>query len=774
MRRGLCASLVALTCAAPALGAEGGPIRGGEHEGFSRIVLLVEPTTEWSLETVDGRATLFFPGSTLDFSTREVFDRLPRTRIREVDTGTGPEGTTVSVALGCDCRVSTVFVSGQYLALDIADRDAPLALLPEPGPDADAEEPEARARREAGIVTSAEDVLIQQIERAANQGLIGLSTGRDSADENGLLRLPGDLGSLAETTPPEAPARPQPIANAELPKPEDAPAADGAPASVFDHDQITAMTVFDRDGGRVAAELARQIAPPECLPDDRLAIAEWSDGSSFADQSGRLRRQLVGEFDAVDPGALVAFVRLYIHFGMGAEAEALMQGFGYQGVQRALLTDMARVVDSRPASPYGPLARNAACPGAHGLWLATSGAAPVFHSAEHFLTVHAAFAALPRHLRALIGPSLIGGLIDDDRISEARLIYDTAVRPGHLLSAEMKLAEARLVAAEGSPRAAIAALDALVEADAHNRTDVLTTLVALALENGLGIPDRTVTDLRGALTLHRDTPREPPLRALLARALGARDELPEAIVEIRAAKAKFPEHPEFERTAVAILATADPDRTGPAVYADVMLSDGDLIPEKPDYDTARTDIAARLLAIGLPQLAADIAGPAAARIDPARFQLAESNLRLGRIDLVRLGLTGMEEPQAAALLARAAALEGDFDTARDTLEAAGLPHEAEGYAWPAGDWPGVLSAEAADPERVAMADFMVSRTAEAPARPPASAPEALTPPQAFVEPLPRLDRPSLDAARRLLATSAQLEDFVGGLLGSDPDEALAN
>ena len=154
MIRQICVSLVALSCAAPALAAEGGPIRGGEHEGFSRVVLLVEPRTEWSLETIDGRATLFFPGKTLDFSTREVFERLPRTRIRDVDTETGPEGTTVSVELGCDCRVSTVFVSGQYLAVDVSDRDAPLAVLSEAEPDADAEDPEARRRREAGIVSS--------------------------------------------------------------------------------------------------------------------------------------------------------------------------------------------------------------------------------------------------------------------------------------------------------------------------------------------------------------------------------------------------------------------------------------------------------------------------------------------------------------------------------------------------------------------------------------------------------------------------------------------
>ena len=65
--------------------------------------------------------------------------------------------------------------------------------------------------------------------------------------------------------------------------------------------------------------------------------------------------------------------------------------------------------------------------------------------------------------------------------------------------------------------------------------------------------------------------------------------------EIRDAKAKFPENPVFEAAAVEMLAAADPARTGAAIYAEVMLSGSDLIPDKPDYDTARTAIAAHLL-----------------------------------------------------------------------------------------------------------------------------------------------------------------------------------
>ena len=54
MMRATVLGLAALAGAAPALAAEGGPILSGEHDGFSRLVLQLEPTTEWSLEASPG------------------------------------------------------------------------------------------------------------------------------------------------------------------------------------------------------------------------------------------------------------------------------------------------------------------------------------------------------------------------------------------------------------------------------------------------------------------------------------------------------------------------------------------------------------------------------------------------------------------------------------------------------------------------------------------------------------------------------------------------
>ena len=93
---------------------------------------------------------------------------IPRSRIADVTTRVDDGGTTVELALACDCRVSTLFVDGRYLAVDVG---APIDTDPGSAPAGAAaaegmETPEERAEREGKAVASAEAILLQQIFRA--------------------------------------------------------------------------------------------------------------------------------------------------------------------------------------------------------------------------------------------------------------------------------------------------------------------------------------------------------------------------------------------------------------------------------------------------------------------------------------------------------------------------------------------------------------------------------------------------------------------------------
>jgi len=738
---------LALAAATPVAAQEGGPIRGGEHAGFTRLVMQVDPRTEWSLETGGGRATIRFPGKPLTFSTGEVFDRIPKSRVRNVTVTTGGAITEVAVEIGCDCRISTSFVGARYLALDIADRDAaPPAVAPA------AEDATARAAREATAVATAEELLIRQIERAAGQGLVQLA-----------LTSPSALPPAPTAGAPEAPAA-TPDANPPPVESHGEPAAAADPIAALDGDQIDAVTVYDRDDAREIARRAQAAVPDACLADAELDVGDWASLVPWPEQRAALRSRLVGEFDRPDADGVRALARFYVRTGFGAEAQALLAGFPeVDGLDdRALLVNLARVVEGGDAGPDGALALPYPCPGRHALWLVLGGVAPAFHDAGVFGDVEAAFAELPPDLRAMLGPRLIGRLLDAARPSEARRLLDTSVRNGDGPSPALRLAEARTLAAEGNAEPALAALVALAAGRDPVALEALVRAVRLALDAGLPVPDGVVIDLRAAALEHRGTTREPELRALLVEALGGRAELPAAVREARAVARDLPaEAGRFGALVVAGLAAADPQAVAPAAYAETVLGAADLIAAAPAADPARRAIAGRLVALGLPSPALRVVGPAVAAGDRrARLVGARAEVALGRGAAARATLGALNGPGSAALRAEAFALDGDHGRALALLDRR-TDAGADGYAWPAGAWARVAAEPDATPARKALAAYMAARPAPAPAADPA----ALPPELAFREPLPDLSRPSLDAARRLLAVGPK----VGGLVA----EALA-
>jgi hypothetical protein len=792
MKRILPVGLLALASAAPVLGAEGGAILGGEHPDFSRIVMAVEPTTEWSLEPAAGRAIVTFPGKQIDFSTAGVFDKMPRDRISGITVESRASGSRVVVDLACDCRISTTYVKGQYLALDVSDRTPPSEDDPartvegvgggeagagragERAPDlaagANPAETEARDRRDDALLYSAEVSLLRQIEQAAKQGLISLPG--NSGPGVAAPGLSDEFPRIADTTPPAAPPVPEggPAPMLPLATSPDAGASDID--SFFDHEQIEATTVFERYSNRASDRIRKSALPPDCIPDHRLDIDYWSNGLPFAEQVSAIRPQLFGEFDKVNETAVMQLAKVYIRFGFGAEAEMALDDYGVENSDKRLLVDLARVVDGRAPELYGPLTRQIDCPGRHGMWLAAGGAAPAYHSAEHFQTVREAFGDLPPDLRMLLAPPLMTNLLDAGHPAETRMIYNLVARLGEAPSADLELAAARLIAAEGDRLTAMRTMSSLVERRAPNATAALTRLVQLALDGGYSIPDRTVTDLQTAALEYRHTGREPELRGLVAKAYAARGQLADAIDELRDAKSDLEADDYLDAIAVEVLEKSVPSTVGLAQYARLVLSSADLISERPTNDAPREVIAGKLLDLGLAQAAEEMVIPAAGRRAEGRILLAETHLAQAEPQMARLVLDGMGGAAAADVRARAYFMEGDFSAAQAELDRAGMAEKADPIAWPSGDWPRVQET-AETPEKASMAVYMARGDGQVPAVPPSDDPASLPPAEAFVEPLPQLQDPSLDAARRLLATGGQVEDFIQSILRGTEDGSIS-
>ncbi len=779
MMRPLLGTLLALTLT-PALAQEGGPIRTGEHPDFTRVVLTVEPRTEWALETAPGRATLFFPRRQIDFGTEGVFARIPRTRITGIASEVTPSGTRVEVDVNCDCRISASFVGARFLALDVTDRTAPVAAAsslapPDAPPEASAEPPEtpdaaiARRAREADAVASAEQVLLEQLSHAADQGLVAVDPGTAlPTPTSGPDPLP-EVAALPEPEPEPAPepvpveppaARPQPRPALALPEPAD-------PTSLAELaliQQIEAITVFDRDSAALRAVKPPRPVPETCVPDDRLAVGDWTNGRPLHAQTPEILGRIMGEFDRPDPRAVRDLARLYIRFGFGAEARNLLDAFDVAFEDRELLADLARTVEGRPVSTDGPLAGDVPCDGAHGLWLALGGTAPVYQDPENFATVQEAFAAMPADLRGLLAPQLVTRLLEAGHPAEARLVEVTAARPGTAPSADLRLAEAQLLAAEGYLLEATTALTVLAESSAHNALDALAVLARLAIDNNFRLPDRLLTDLRGAVQQQRGSDREPLLRGLLVETLARRGDLAAAVAEVRIARTRLPdEATTFAALGQDVLAKAEPDKVGTGTYAETVLASTDLLAASPDGDAARALIADRLIGVGLPNAALTLLAPPLSRGDgESRILAARAHLALDDAEAARIALDGLPGFEALTLRAAALARSGDPEAAMALLENAGAEAAAEPYAWTAGAWERVRET-GADPERIAMAAFMATRAAP-PVTPAPLDLDSLTPETAFEAPLPALDRPSLAASRSLLAAGREVTAFLGGVL----------
>ncbi len=743
--------------AAAAWAQEGGAIRTGEHPGFSRIVMSIEPSTEWSLDMAEGSATISFPRRGIAFTTEGVWERIGREHIAGITASRTPEGTAVRLDLACACHVTAALVNARYLAVDVHDRtETPASTAPPAETAASTFSAAVKAahvlrtrERNANTLETAERVLLEQIERAAEQGLIEFTNQSDKPEP-------------PEETAPDAPAAsavltpvPRPAQHASSARVD----ATGLLALTAFNEQIAAVTVFDRDGAE--RWTVAQQPHPECQADTALDIARWSDGSLISEQIAGFRRRLVGEFDRPDADIIRALARLHIRYGFGAEAGAVLRSFEATVPDHDLLADLARIVDGGEAA--GPLAHNIVCPGRHGLWLALAGSPAMLASDGAAPELEAVFAALPLDLRHLLGPRLATNLLEAGRTEVARLILDISLRPGQTPEAPLTLAVARLAAAEGRFAEAETRLASLVERGAHNAADALLALVEIRVAAGGSVPEAWVTDLR-ALAFEQDGgPKEVPAHALTAEAEARNGDIRAAFTTLAALAADSEAgRAAAEALAPRLLAETDITGTGAAAFAEAVLEHPRLLAPTPEHDAYRLAITAKLLDIGLASPALDILDPMLVRgSEPARAAAARAHLALGEAIAAHTLLDGLAGAEAAALRAKAAARTGDFAAAADAMTVAGTPEAVSAYAWAAGDWE--RAAASTDPAKAIMARYMRDHD-----EPAGSLPAVLTPETAFIARPSNLDEPSLGAARTLLEAGPNIRSFIEDLLAAHP------
>ncbi len=721
-------------------------VRSGEHQTFTRLVMKLPRRAEWSVSVNDGSADLVIGLPEVAYDTRQVFSRIPRTRLTGLSQ-TG-KGQPLVMELGCDCEIESFTQSGTYLVVDIKDGTAkseqqdirrlpltktayrfghlnsrvrnaaaPAFKLPVVNFPVSIDGPATLVVRptqttgspERPPLTSlnlSEDRLLRQINRAANQGLLTPVIKRETDDTDysvvgQAIRVPNE--------PPDTPAI-----------------------------NIRASTAVDRDMPGIAAELTQLAQTKVCSDPSHIALADWGDDREFAQQISDRRGELYGEFDRLNEDAIETLARTYLYFGFGAEAQDVLSLSSKSGKDRKLLQALASLMDGDDLVIDNPFAGQHDCKSDVALFAVL--AEPEQASQANSDLVMQAFVRLPAHLRSHLGPRM-GRIFNDAGETElAASILRAIDRTETTAGPELTLAAAEIDNAGGNPEAAVAKMSDVAESQSESAPQALVALVETHWTNRLAIqPD--LPELAGSYAMeYRKSDLGADLRRAHAVALalsGRFDEANSVLADISIHDG--PSGKNAALTPVTSLLTENANDVSFLKHTLVQLDD---IKAAVSVDIG-DQIARRLLDLGFPEQALSILTTPSAR--PAsvtrRMMRAEAALAMDLPHRAMVELLSLTGPEASRLRATAMSRNGDFQLAGQALIDADLTEDAARGFWLGDNWGAISEDQVSQYGHVARVSSQLTNA---------------VPEQSGETPLA--------AARALLAESQSARDAVSELL----------
>ncbi|MEM6441151.1 MAG: hypothetical protein AAF763_15820 [Pseudomonadota bacterium] len=777
------AAVLAASILPPAVarGDETARVRAGEHAAYSRLAIDLSDLGAWSVQAEGRRLDIRFPGRRLEFDTRHIFPQRRVSRVTSARQTRNAAGTLLSLTLSCDCAAEAYEFAEDMLVIDVRERvpsgpPAPRPPSPRPAPVAaaadEAAQPSAAppepARRPAAApaeaaastdappssprppsaedmardVAAAQQALLRQLGRAVDQGLVNLRGEEDPEPARPPSAPPVPAVEPRSAAPLEDPgldgrlraAAADQSASDKRSTPAEADRAEGSVDrdDPSDQVQIRAATAFDDDRGRAVARRPQRICPS----DEWLRAADWGEDEDFYGQLSALRARLVEEFDRPSVEAAMDVARLYIRFGLGAEAAQTLAKISPFPPEGAMLADAAAVVERGRVDAAGALAQAEACSGPTAAWRLAAGLSPSpldVADAAWRDGMLSGFEALPLLLRRRLGPQALETLIADGALDLAeamRLLVDRA--PGDH-GRRWDLAAGRLALARGE----VGRGETLLLRAAEARDDVGAEALLEIAERSLaqdGALDVSFVERLGAASASRDG-TALGRRLLVAELFGraGRNELGEVLDLVALEKEARPGRQEDLDAALrSILKDAQAEAVGPPDYAQAVLAHLDALGATAAWDSARTAVARQLILIGLGNVARDVLAPVVARGgDDGRLAAASAQVALGRPADALILLQPVDPDRASRVEAEALAADGRHAAALERLRGEG--DEPAGLAWRAGDW-----SAAADGDRDARRRALAAWMAEgAESDPPPSEPGLAT------------SREALEQARRM-------------------------
>ncbi len=685
--------LIALlvTLAVPAL-AQTGRVTSGEHDGFTRVVIDFGTPVDWQFGRNESGYELRQPDARMAYDLTSAFALIGKSRLAAIEA---PAGTgRIRIGLACACHAIPFEFRPGIVVIDLKNGPPPKnsifeEYLEQPADPAASTSPPPPATSPAELTGNeapasfdwAEDAL-QKI-RAAGSPPNAAASPAGVRPETALLPPDPNLQPLRETLMHQlAQGATQGVVEM-----ADIPPDTGLPATGFPAAQIrigeARNKASDRPDSRDQTIGATGMA---CTQRELLEIASWGSAESPAtDQIAELRRSLSGEFDRANPETVEKAVKLYLYLGFGAEARQLADAFDLTSEGGAVWRALGSLLDDQPDQAH-VFAGQAACEGPAALWSFLADDTLVKGDPVNEGAIRLAFAALPLHLRELLGLKLSERFLAIGNENAARALSASISRATGATGHETKLIEAELNLHHGDADLAEELAGEVLQDPGQDRMQALIAQVEARVAQKRPIAADTVVELEAFLRGTEGSAQETRLREVLMLAQASSG-------DFKAAFQTLPEFPQQRATLWDLLATL---ATDDVFLAHAVLGAETAPPQIPDE--IATALARRLAGLGLgtpakqwlttvespdPQLAAEIA------------------LLTHDAPAVLKNLPATDDDTSFAMRLQALETLGDFPLQADLIAKSGdLPAASIALA-KAGDWQGLAKAESSPWQAVA-------------------------------------------------------------------------
>ena len=627
-------------------------VRSGEHPEFVRLVVDIPVGSDWTVGRVaDGYAVQIEGVS--EFDTSGVFSRISTSRIRGLKSNR--EQSRLVLFSDCDCNATAFLWRPDKLVIDINDGPAspdsmfeevldrqateitqpilpiltdvrPSAMRPEvrPIPIVDF----ASVFENRTELNALEQVVVESLARAATQGLLA----------------PSDNLQFLQTITSQL----------------DSHFARNEPG-------LSAYTSIDLGAERATSDTSMQ---ETCLSESYFDVGSWADGPPYAERTAQARAKIAGEFDRIDPSAVVQLAKSYIVFGFGREARNALQIDGKNSKEREILSTMGAIIDGDPFDLDG-LSAQLGCRGPAALWalLAQNGPTKVEIDRNGILRE---FRALPVALRNHLSPRLSSKFRERGDFEAAEMVISSEV-DGPDTTFEAAIAQTELLSEMGKTDEAAEALASLASTDSRMTPGALIEYLSLAVETETDIDLEAIA--LGDILRFENKGGEiiGDLAAAQVRAYIAVDDLGAAFRLLSDEAETIGVERLVELTSGAVIAA----KTGYEDTAFLELAfSATMNSVNPEAENA---VASRLLMLGLPERAMEIiAGQAVgSAMMERRYLRSSAALEIGDPEAAIGELLGLTTARAEKIRSQAELVLAGQDT---------ISAVAQGNDWRMGNW----------------------------------------------------------------------------------------